>query len=136
MYSDSNTGHTVQLAQREDPVEEKSVDEMQVDQKAANSSDAKTFESGHIAPDPGHQTKDSTDSNQQNEVDAEWALMQPVYDREYTETVKPIHVPAENVGMLMTPVCLLAQYLSLTGHLQATPAQAVFTLCSSSMLLV
>ncbi len=89
----------MQLAQREDPVPEGDLNDKRVDQGAADSSNEKTFDKGHIAPEPGMKTK-PTDGEEQNEVEAEYALMQPVYSREYTESVEPRHIPADNVSFV------------------------------------
>ena len=44
----------------------------------------------------------------QNEVDVEFSLMQPVYSLEYTESIKPKHIPADKV----LPLYLFYRYHS------------------------
>ncbi|DBB18396.1 TPA: hypothetical protein ACH3X3_000047 [Trebouxia sp. C0006] len=83
------------LAQRDDPVEETKLEDEHVGQGAASTSDSKSFEKGHIAPEPGMQTMAADGEQQQNEVDVEFSLMQPVYSAEYTESVKPKHIVPE-----------------------------------------
>ena len=89
----------LQLAQRDDPVEETHLEDEQVGQGAASTSDSKSFEKGQIAPEPGMQTMAADGEQQQNEVDVEFSLMQPVYSREYTESVKPKHLVPEKVSL-------------------------------------
>ena len=91
----------VQLAQRDEPVEEERLQDEHVDQKAAKSRDADTFDKGNIAPDPSMQSDKMPDSKKQEHCDAEYLLMQPVYSKEYTESVKPRHISAEKLGMIL-----------------------------------
>ncbi len=88
---------SMQLAQRDDPVEETKLEDENVGQGAANTSDSKSFDKGHIAPEPGMLTTAADGEQQQNEVDVEFSLMQPVYSSEYTESVKPKHIVPEKV---------------------------------------
>ncbi len=88
---------SLQLAQRDDPVEETKLEDEHVGQGAASTSDSKSFEKGHVAPEPGMQTMAADGEQQQNEVDVEFSLMQPVYSAEYTESVKPKHIVPEKV---------------------------------------
>lgn len=85
------------LAQQDEPVEEERLQDEHVDQKAAKSRDADTFDKGNIAPDPSMQSDKMPDPKKQEHGDAEYWLMQPVYSKEYTESVKPRHIPAEKV---------------------------------------
>lgn len=63
---------------------------------AENSPDSEKFDKGHIAPEPGMQTQGSADGDkQQDKVDVEYSMMQPVYSLEYTESIKPKHIPAD-----------------------------------------
>ena len=76
---------------------------------AENSPDSEKFDKGHIAPEPGMQTQGGADGDkQQDKVDVEYSMMQPVYSLEYTESIKPKHIPAEKV---------LHLYLSHHHHL-------------------
>ena len=87
-----------QLAQKDDPVPEGSLEDKHLDQAAARTL-GKTYDEGHIAPHPGLQVQGSSDPKQQEE-DAKYWLMQPVYTHEYTESVKPRHLPTNTVGSI------------------------------------
>ena len=88
----------LQLAQRDDPVEETRLEDQNVHHGAENSPDSDKFDKGHIAPEPGMQTQGGADGDkQQDKVDVEYSMMQPVYSLEYTESIKPKHIPAEKV---------------------------------------
>ena len=95
----------VQLAQRDEPVEEERLQDEHVDRQAAKSSDSKEFDKGNIAPDPSMQSDEMPNPKKQEHGDAEYWLMQPVYSKEYTESVKPKHIPAEKAR---TTLLLLA----------------------------
>lgn len=88
-----------QLAQKDDPVPERNLEDKHLDQAAARTP-GKTYDEGHIAPHPGLQVQSSLDPKQQEE-DAKYWLMQPVYTHEYTESVKPQHLPANTVGSVI-----------------------------------
>lgn len=90
----------MQLAQRDEPVQEEHVQDEKMDQDAAKSRDSREFDKGRIAPDPGMQADAMPDPKKQEHGDAEYWLMQPVYSKEYTESVKPRHIPAEKVSQL------------------------------------
>lgn len=85
----------MQLAQKDDPVPEGSLHDKNLNQAAARNPE-KTYDKGHIAPHPGLQVQGSTDPKQQEE-DTKYWLMQPVYTHEYTESVKPRHIPTDTV---------------------------------------
>lgn len=84
-----------QLAQKDDPVPEGNLQDKHLNQAAARNPE-KTYDKGHIAPHPGLQIQGSIDPKQQEE-DAKYWLMQPVYTHEYTESVKPRHIPTDTV---------------------------------------
>lgn len=87
----------MQLAQRDDPVQEEKLEDEHIEQGAAKSSDKKSFDKGNIAPAPGGQPSEMPDPKKQEHGDAEYWLMQPVYSKEYTENVKPRHIQPEKV---------------------------------------
>lgn len=88
----------MQLAQKDDPVPEGKLEDKHLNQAAVTNPD-KTYDKGHIAPHPGLQVQGSTDPKQQ-EKDLHYWLMQPVYTQEYTESVKPRHIPSESVCLV------------------------------------
>ena len=90
----------MQLGQKDDPVPEGNLEDKHLNQAAAGDPD-KTYDKGHIAPHRGPQVQGSTDPKQQQE-DAKYWLMQPVYSHEYTESVKPRHIPTETVGLALS----------------------------------
>ena len=114
----------VQLAQRDEPVEEERLQDEHVDQKAAKSHDSETFDKGNIAPDPSMQSDKMPDPKKQEHGDAEYWLMQPVYSKEYTESVKPRHIPAEKASTLF--FCTFSTNTSIItiGLIRATWHQA------------
>ena len=86
----------LQSAQANDPVPEGDLQDKHLDQ-AASTDPAKTYDQGHIAPHKGLLHQGSQDAKQQ-EADAKYWLMQPVYTHEYAESVKPRHIPAVQVS--------------------------------------
>ena len=105
---------SVQLAQREDPVQEETLDDEQIDHGAARTSDKHSFDKGNIAPAASHQASpaDMPDPKKQEHGDAEYWLMQPVYSKEYTENVKPRHIQPEKVLSAIQCVMLFVNSLS------------------------
>lgn len=85
----------MQLAQNNEPVPEGNLEDKQLKQAAAGCPD-QTYDKGHIAPHAGLQVQGSPDPEQQ-EADAKYWLMQPVYSHEYVESVTPRHIPAVQV---------------------------------------
>lgn len=85
----------MQLAQQNEPVPEGKLEDKHLNHAAAGDPD-KTYDKGHIAPHRGLQVQGNTDPKQQQE-DAKYWLMQPVYTHEYTESVRPRHIPTETV---------------------------------------
>ncbi|KAL3152979.1 hypothetical protein ABBQ38_012008 [Trebouxia sp. C0009 RCD-2024] len=83
------------LAQQNEPVPEGKLEDKHLNHAAAGDPD-KTYDKGHIAPHRGLQVQGNTDPKQQQE-DAKYWLMQPVYTHEYTESVRPRHIPTETV---------------------------------------
>ena len=100
-----------QLAQKDDPVPEGNLEDKHLNQAAARSLD-KTYDKGHIAPHPGLQLQGSADPEDQKK-DANYWLMQPVYSHEYTESVRPRHIPTDTVGQGPVNAC------SITASVQS-----------------
>lgn len=90
----------MQLAQKDEPVPEVNLEDKHLKHAAARDPD-KTYDKGHIAPHRGLQASGSIDPKQQQEYANYW-LMQPVYTHEYTESVKPRHLPTETVCLVLS----------------------------------
>ena len=114
-----------QLAQKDVPVPEGNLKDKHLEQAAARTR-GKTYDEGHIAPHPGLQVQGSSDPKQQEE-DAKYWLMQPVYTHEYTESVQPQHLPTNTVGSIISA--------DLNADLAEHPVLIMTTLCKLLMLI-
>ena len=104
----------VQLAQREEPVEEADLGDHKISEKAAGEAPDKTFDQGGIAPTPGLQKDREAEEKEDKGQNTYTWFSQPVYSAEYLASVKPRHLPPETVCSCRH--CLLPPALHDTGR--------------------
>ena len=100
----------MQLAQREEPVEEADLGDHKISEKAAGEAPDKTFDQGGIAPTPGLQKDGEAEEKQDKEGSTYTWFSQPVYSAEYLASVKPRHLPPETVHACSHSLLPLAVY--------------------------
>ena len=108
-------------------MQEEKLEDEHIEQGAAKSSDDKSFDKGNIAPAPGGQSSEMPDPKKQEHGDAEYWLMQPVYSKEYTESVKPRHIQPEKVASVDDAHVHCPCIMFPVVHLQRFTGTAHFT---------
>jgi threonyl-tRNA synthetase len=72
-------------------------DELDRQREASQAAKANPFPDGHIAPHPGFQDHTESDSGNKGQGEVCYLLMNPVYEKDYLESVQPYHIPPVTV---------------------------------------